>query len=520
MTTGSASDSRVVTTTSSSTTTTIRTGAPDDLEEAGMMDFHIFWQGVITDKLSLLAHSFLFSQPLDRARLHLWIDSSNLPGGVAEDYSQNPFATDLVSEPLNQYIKTHVWDQAAQHEFAYPTATTDADEGGSLEAEAEGSTYSDSTTNEPHLTPPVALSDEARFLILSRYGRMYLDADVLLLRDMSPFYDSGMEFAYEWSNTQMHNTAILRLDRGSSVARRILHGALAREKEIQEKTKSRELTAAGGGDGGDDDVKSESSKEVKMKGVDVDLLRLEAKTKKRVRGGGNSKNYKWTDKPSKPSSAAAGVDAPSTNDQAGGDNGDDILGSGDSDSLFATTTPPPIHPHLANVVLRRLAKRGEMRLKEIYYPARLRGYLCPEDSALKNNVLTMIPTAIFDPLWLRIDGAESKTGLVLDAEMTVEKLRTFPDAFSIKRDSVCPGQGAAGGGQGGQGEKKGFTAGPEVFAMGAYAYHWHNNWVTPIEEGSWMGLMREAYGAFLAGERSNLYGEWFRGDSDAFLFMK
>ena len=44
------------------------------------MDFHIFWQGVFSS-------------------------------GVAEDYLQNNFAKDLISEPLNKYINFHVWNQ-------------------------------------------------------------------------------------------------------------------------------------------------------------------------------------------------------------------------------------------------------------------------------------------------------------------------------------------------------------------------------------------------------------------------
>ncbi|KAF9912558.1 hypothetical protein EC991_009983 [Linnemannia zychae] len=517
--TGSGSDGRVVTTTSTITTTATTAGTDEELEEADMMDFHIFWQGVITDKLSLSAHSFLFSQPLDRARLHLWIDSSNLPEGMAEDYQQNIYAKDLVSEPLNKYIKFHVWDQAAQHAFAYPVPPTAGDDNDVEQLSEEGGV--DSTSNTP-TTPPVALSDEARFLILNRYGGMYLDADVLLLRDMSPFYDAEMEFAYEWSNTLMYNTAILRLNKGSSVARRILDGATAREKEIQEKKMRKAMK-------GSKDFKVKITKDG---ATGVDPLRLEKvpgrdeyKDKKRVRGG-NSKAVKQSlSAPVLPSPVVAPlpVAAPSSGEQIGYENGeDDALGSSDGDSLFAATIDPTTsgssmrrHHHHHR---RHLSKRGEMRPNEIYHPARLRGYLRPQDNAIENNGLTMMPVAVFDPLWLRVDDAEPKVGQTTDRESTVEDLRTFPDAFSSASNSVCPQQQEREQREGESKEKKGFTAGPEVFVMGAYAYHWHNNWLTPIEAQSWMGLMKEAYAQFLAGERPNLYGEWFRGDSDAFLF--
>ncbi|KAG0076246.1 hypothetical protein BGZ92_002509, partial [Podila epicladia] len=86
-----------------------------------------------------------------------------------------------------------------------------------------------------------------------------------------------------------------------------------------------------------------------------------------------------------------------------------------------------------------------------------------------------------------------------DADKMVEDLKSFPDAFSVE-EAVCPFQKL-------QQEAPQFTAGPEVFFQGAYAYHWHNNWATPIEPKSWMGHMRQAYDDFVAGRRPNLYGE-------------
>ncbi|KAI7817381.1 hypothetical protein BC939DRAFT_465946 [Gamsiella multidivaricata] len=182
------------------------------------MDFHIFWRGPINDKLYLSAHSFLFTQPLDKARLHLWIDSSHFPDGLPEDYTKNEFAAPLVSRPMNKYITIHAWDQEAELAYLYgglrtPTLAQKKQQRVGLEA----------------------LSDEARFLILNCNGGIYLDADVLLLKDMSPFYDAGVEFAYQCSNTEMYNIAILRLFPGSTVARRILDGAKAREAEIMQR---------------------------------------------------------------------------------------------------------------------------------------------------------------------------------------------------------------------------------------------------------------------------------------------
>ncbi|KAG0035380.1 hypothetical protein BGZ81_008979 [Podila clonocystis] len=359
--------------------------------EAPVMDFHIFWRGPISDKLSLSAHSFIFTQPLERSHLHLWIDSADLPNGEPEDYTQNQFSAPLVSPPLNKHISIHVWDQAAELKYAYPEDVEDEDDG-----DTNGNDETELKKLEQKQAPvkPVALSDEARFLILNRNGGIYLDADVLLLKDMSPFYDSGLEFAYEWSRTRMYNTAILRLYKESTVARRILDGAHAREKEIMAHK--------------------------------LQVLKHEAEEGQE----------------------------------------------------------------------QRLVKRGEMRPDEIYHPARLRKYLRPQDSRIEGNGLIMMSPAVFDPNWLRVDHAEAKSA---DTEKMVEDLKSFPDAFSVE-EAVCPFQKQ-------QREAPQFTAGPEVFFQGAYAYHWHNNWATPIEPKSWMGLMRQAYSDFAAGRRPNLYGE-------------
>ncbi|KAF9129674.1 hypothetical protein BGW39_003900 [Mortierella sp. 14UC] len=390
-----------------------------------------------------------------------------------------------------------------------------------LSEEREVDPTSNESSNTP-ATPPVTLSDEARFLILNRYGGMYLDTDVLLLRDMSPFYDAKMEFAYEWSNTLMYNTAAQGQQRRSSDP-----GWCHRKGEGNSRKKLREAMKGG------ESVKVKITKDGE---TGVDPLRLEKipdrddyKDKKRVRGGKPKAVKQSQSTPELPSASvvplpiAAAVVNSSAGGQARYNSGeDDSLGSSDGDSLSLQllSTPLLLVPlHAVTIITIVVTCSSEMRPNEIYHPARLRGYLRLQDSAIENNGLTMMPVAVFDPLWLQVDDAESKVGQTTDRELTVEDLPTFPDALSSASNSVCPQQEQQQQEQGeGEGkEMKGFMAGPEVFAMGAYAYHWHNNWLTPIEAQSWMGLM-EAHAQFLAGERPNLYGEWFRGDSIAFLF--
>ncbi len=50
-----------------------------------------------------------------------------------------------------------------------------------------------------HLRPQnmAIVSDAVRFVVLHKFGGMYIDTDILLLRDLQPFYIH--EFAYLWS---------------------------------------------------------------------------------------------------------------------------------------------------------------------------------------------------------------------------------------------------------------------------------------------------------------------------------
>ncbi|KAF9407396.1 hypothetical protein BGZ94_002707 [Podila epigama] len=476
------------------------------LDPSPPMDFHVFWKGPVTDKLSMSVHSFLFTQPLDRARMHVWIDSSDLPGGVPEDYEKNEYARPLVSPAVQEYVIFHAWDQKELEAFAYgPVPSSPQPEG--QERVTEGTTGTTETpgaktvtvTSGRPIAPPVALSDEARFLLLYRYGGMYLDADVLLLKDMSPFYEAGREFAYEWSNTEMYNTAILRLNKHSSVARRILDGAKAREKEILEAELRNRV-----GDSGPETAELFSLQKEHPPQEPPKDSNIEAQQQ------ASAPSQASPPHPPPPLSMGSTPSMSTESNNADADN--DGIGSSEGDSLFLPSANAA--GVMATIASHRLTKRGEMRPKEIYHPARLRKYLRPEDSSLENNGLTMLPVAIFDPLWLRVDKAdhidsinneEQEEQEEEEKDQMMEALKSFPDAFT-DREAICPGQTL--------GREGPFTfgAGPEVFFSGAYAYHWHNNWKTPIEDESWMGLMRQAYHDFTLGKRPNLYGEWFLGN--------
>ncbi|ORX93948.1 hypothetical protein K493DRAFT_315743 [Basidiobolus meristosporus CBS 931.73] len=107
--------------------------------------------------------------------------------------------------------------------------------------------------------------------------------------------------------------------------------------------------------------------------------------------------------------------------------------------------------------------------------------------------LLMLPLALFDPLWLKNDDHQRGKKLL-------PNLNKFTDAFDSAKvegefdlllDDEMP--------------EREF----ENFFPGAWSYHWHNNWKTPIAKGSWMGVLLKSFDDFLYNEGRNYYGEAF-----------
>ncbi|CAG8570973.1 12631_t:CDS:1 [Acaulospora colombiana] len=161
------------------------------------MLFHVFWQGPINDKLAFMMKSFLFSQPLNCSILYVWLDTS---------YNNLYPKYDPHMRLLHRFVPTIIrfksWNTRKQLSSI--------------------SMFSGQIDNQNSVT----LSDMVRFVILYKYGGIYVDADVLLMRDMRPLYYANFEFSYRWSYTKGYNTAILRLRRHSPTSRRIIERAI------------------------------------------------------------------------------------------------------------------------------------------------------------------------------------------------------------------------------------------------------------------------------------------------------
>ena len=72
----------------------------------------------------------------------------------------------------------------------------------------------------------MVLSDTARWLLLHRYGGIYLDVDTLLLRDWEELWGYRGAFVYGWSRLPDYNTVILEVNKGGALGTFLLQTAL------------------------------------------------------------------------------------------------------------------------------------------------------------------------------------------------------------------------------------------------------------------------------------------------------
>ena len=155
--------------------------------------FHCFWR-VPKDfgrKQYAVLVSILVHHRLENIQIHLWsnIDLSNYE----------------ILKDIKKYIIFHIWDFNLEKQN---TILNNLDK----EILNDDLCYLE--------------GDLFRLLVLHKYGGIYIDMDVLVLRDMSPLHN--LEFIYQWgtsivvnNNTAM-NGAIMKLNKGSAVSSEFL----------------------------------------------------------------------------------------------------------------------------------------------------------------------------------------------------------------------------------------------------------------------------------------------------------
>jgi hypothetical protein len=171
-----------------------------ELETPGQDDgsvspqYHLYWYGPFSTKQAFAVKSLLATQRTP-PEITLWLDAENGYAG----HEQNTILGSLASE-----LTVRAFDPSLECR------------GTPLEDRPE--LYEDCS--------PVKRSDLFRLVTLYNHGGVYLDLDVMLLRDLGELFQQPFmteEFCYRWSaHLPYANTAVLALSRGSESAREIL----------------------------------------------------------------------------------------------------------------------------------------------------------------------------------------------------------------------------------------------------------------------------------------------------------
>ena len=141
--------------------------------------FHVYWYGSISRKQIASINSYLKTQNLKTTELWVWLDNSF-------------FTSECNKIPKHNNIKTisyHANDISKDTPF-----------------------YNKEFVNNKSFVK--FRSDMARLIILYKYGGIYIDLDIFLLKDFTPLF--GIEFCYSWSNLRQGNNAILRFSKQSN----------------------------------------------------------------------------------------------------------------------------------------------------------------------------------------------------------------------------------------------------------------------------------------------------------------
>ena len=177
------------------------------VSDESKLSFHMFWNGALTQSLILALRSYLFTQNLQCSRMILWNEGGK---SYKSELSKTNFSGSSLLERYRNVISVKTFN------LSYEISLTNIHLKKYHNTTLEISRFLSNANS-------VEFSDAVRFILLYNYGGIYLDADVLLLRDFQILYQ--YEFAYKWEHLRSINTAVLRLFPQSYLGGMIHRGA-------------------------------------------------------------------------------------------------------------------------------------------------------------------------------------------------------------------------------------------------------------------------------------------------------
>jgi len=158
------------------------------------IDFYAYWIGNnLSYKHTVVVESFLATQDLSKCRFYIYTTEFIQPDNIMYKYLDNKTVINVRFDLRQELRKANIGCPF----YLYPL--------------------------ENHSLNPALESDFVRLLLLHNYGGVYIDFDVILLKDFAPLVDH--EFVYQWGsypNENMLNGAIMSLHERSKLAKALL----------------------------------------------------------------------------------------------------------------------------------------------------------------------------------------------------------------------------------------------------------------------------------------------------------
>ena len=202
--------------------------------------FHTYWTGPATWRFELFIKAYLYSQNLSCSRLWIWLDTD-----IDADAVDKMLFHDALFQRFHflldeKYIVLKKW--TIPERIPFPDVAGESAAADNVVRTASGELYLVPDQLYKTVSNPTQVSDLVRFVVLHLHGGVYLDLDVLLLRDLRPLLlpnpaaaaseDQSQQpaWAEQWversDNPGDYNTAVLSLPANSSLSSYLLSGGV------------------------------------------------------------------------------------------------------------------------------------------------------------------------------------------------------------------------------------------------------------------------------------------------------
>lgn len=210
-----------------------------------IIPYHVYWAGPATWRVEVFIKAYLHTQNLPCSRLWLWLDADRDPNAVDKMLRSDALFARFLPLVERGDIKVLAWNFPTRMPLPpgmdhtdglgyYKTPQSPNSLGERIVADgiiedASGQQWISLTAKQMTFFPQ-AISDAVRFVMLHLHGGLYLDMDVLLLRDMRPLLlPKEHAFAERWAahpHPGDYNTAVMSLSANSSLSSYLLRGGV------------------------------------------------------------------------------------------------------------------------------------------------------------------------------------------------------------------------------------------------------------------------------------------------------